>query len=179
MISIFLSALKNSEDIPLFTKFYLRHRSLLMRVALCATHNQALAEDAVEDAFLALADRFHLIEDPDGERAKRYAIRTVHGFAVDAVRRETRFVPFDYETYLSSDDPFDEVQRGDILRLIENLPDADREILTAKYVEGRSTKELCSRFEATEDAVYKRLSRAREKLKDALINNGYGGYFDE
>ena len=55
MIGYYLSAIETDEERLEFAKFYMQHRNKLLYAAKAIVQNQALAEDALHDAFYALA----------------------------------------------------------------------------------------------------------------------------
>ena len=77
-----------SDDLA-FAELYDRYGRVAYRLALRVLRDEALAEDAVQDAFLAIwrgASRFI----PERGRASAWILTLVHRRAVDLVRREDR-----------------------------------------------------------------------------------------
>ena len=77
-----------SDDLA-FAELYDRYGRVAYRLALRVLRDEALAEDAVQDAFLAIwrgASRFI----PERGRASSWILTLVHRRAVDLVRREDR-----------------------------------------------------------------------------------------
>ncbi len=56
-----------------------------------------------------------------------------------------------------------------LARHIDQLPAEERELLTLKYTERQSVREIAQKLATTEKSVESRLSRIRSKLKDALL----------
>ena len=56
-----------------------------------------------------------------------------------------------------------------LLLAIDELPDDAREVVTLYYREGRSVAQVASLLDLREDTVKKRLQRAREQLRQALL----------
>ena len=54
---------------------------------------------------------------------------------------------------------------------LDALPDDTREVLTLFYREGQSVAQVAALLDVTEDAVKKRLSRARATLRQALLDS--------
>ena len=57
-------------------------------------------------------------------------------------------------------------------RAIDTLPDEQRRIVVLKLIEGRSFREIAASVGATEAACKMRLSRALERLREALEQEG-------
>ena len=63
-----------------------------------------------------------------------------------------------------------EEQRTRLAEAIEALPDEAREVVTLYYREGQSARQVADLLGLREDAVKQRLSRARQRLRAALLD---------
>ena len=59
-----------------------------------------------------------------------------------------------------------------VTKAIENLPDAFREVLVLREIEGLSYKEISEVADAPIGTVMSRLARARKQLQDYLARKG-------
>lgn len=163
-----------SEE-PALAELYDRYGRTAYGLALRVLRDPALAEDAVQDAFLTIwrtASRFV----PERSKASTWIFTLVHRRAVDAVRREQR-------RRAESLDPAAEPAGGDVeedawLRLqrervqsaLSRLPDAQRETLELAYYGGFSQSELAERLGQPLGTIKSRmftgLSRMRELLEE-------------
>ncbi len=64
-----------------------------------------------------------------------------------------------------------EEQRTRLAEAIEALPDEAREVVTLYYREGQSARQVADLLGLREDAVKQRLSRARQRLRAALLDD--------
>lgn len=55
---------------------------------------------------------------------------------------------------------------------LRSLGDADREVLTGRYLEGKSTREIAAELQLTPEAVQKRITRALDRLRQRLGRRG-------
>jgi RNA polymerase sigma-70 factor (ECF subfamily) len=73
-------------------------------------------------------------------------------------------------------DPFASLVRAESVELtvlaLASISPADREVLTLKYSEGWSYREIASRLGITEKAVENRLDRARRRMRRILARSG-------
>ena len=135
--------------------------------------DQALAEDAVQEAFLAVwrtASRFM----PERGKASTWILTLVHRRAVDAVRREQRRRADSLEladepaVEGAEEDAFLRLQRERVQSALRHLPDAQREALELAYYGGFSQSELAERLGQPLGTIKSRmfggLSRMRELL---------------
>lgn len=151
------------------------HRGYLLRFAQRRLRDPMLAEDAVHDVFEAvLAGRASFA----GRAALRSWLTAVlkHKI-VDTLRRQLRFEPLDDEetpggaaARIACPQPRpDEIaeQRERLagtLARIDALPAALRDAMRLRVVEQRSTAAVCRTLGITEDNLFVRIHRARQRL---------------
>jgi RNA polymerase sigma-70 factor (ECF subfamily) len=95
----------------------------------------------------------------------------------DEARKRRRYFAFlerftlhaDVESTVSNDGEADEKLRALLERNLKSLPLEEQKLIEQKYFAHRSVREIASEQETTEKAVESRLSRARRKLKDAVL----------
>lgn len=164
-----------SSDAAL-AELYDRFGRVAYGVALRVLRDRALAEDAVQDGFLAAwrsAPRFV----PERGRASTWLLTLVHRRAVDLVRREER----------RTTDPIDDVadatgesteetawlrfERERVQSALKRLPDHQREALELAYYGGFTQSELAERLGeplgTIKSRMFNGLARLRELLAEA------------
>ena len=161
------------EDRPGFEALYLRYRSLLLRVARRALGASPLAEDAVEEAFLALAKSFEKWRAKPEEEVRRWLI-TVTRYRALAILREQNALGDAPGAELPAP-PEDD--RTELERLVDALPPRYAEVIRLRYLDGFSAREIARMLDMSPGAVRQRIARAKEKLRALLIENGYEEYF--
>jgi RNA polymerase sigma-70 factor (ECF subfamily) len=98
--------------------------------------------------------------------------------AVDNIRREHRYLGFLTRWGRESSQPFPpsvegqgEVELEAALSVVwEELPAEDRNLLERKYLDGVSIRAMAASLETSEKAVESRLTRARLRLKSAILS---------
>jgi RNA polymerase sigma factor (sigma-70 family) len=154
-------------------ELYDRYGRLAYGLALRVLRDEALAEDAVQEAFLAVwraAPRFV----PERGRASTWILTLVHRRAVDLVRREERrradslaTVPEPGGTG-ADEDVVLRLQRQRVQQALGLLPDPQREALELAYYGGFTQSELAERLGQPLGTIKSRmfggLSRMRELL---------------
>lgn len=136
------------------------YSDMLLRIAYQYTHKLEEAQDIVQDTFLALIDKrvFHSCE-----HVKHWLIRVVINKCKNYLKSPARKeVPFD-ETEV----PFMPQER-ELLEELDKLNEADRNIIYLHYYEGYSLKEIGKILKMSANAVYIRMTRARQKLKSLM-----------
>lgn len=169
-----LLALVARRDDAAFALLYDRHSRAAYGLALSVLRNQALAADAVQDAFLECwrtAGRF------TGDHSVRaWIMLLVHRRAVDLVRHEERrrrptLEPIENQTWRTGEE--EAILRLTALRVrtaLASLPDSERELLELAYYGGFSQSQLAERLQLPLGTVKSRmfggLARLRELLAD-------------
>src|SRR5215510_7435743 len=128
-------------------------------------HRMELCEDAAQTALLQATQSWSS-ELPDNPGAWLY--RVAHNYVLDELRREKRdqrYIADVHEDYAQQ-----EVQ-DDVLRLLfvcadPAIPPESQLVLALKTLCGFSTSEIALRLFQSEDAVHKRLQRARARLRE-------------
>ncbi len=133
-----------------------------------------LAEEALHDAFRAALEQWPKQGVPDNPRA--WLVSTGRFKAIDAIRRQARFVAVDEEQLEAVEaeavEP-DEIE-DDRLRLIFTCchpalaPDA-QVALTLREVCGLTTEEIARAFLTPAPTLAQRIVRAKSKIRDAKI----------
>lgn len=162
------------------------HRGALLRFARRKIRDEALAEDAVQEALTAA-----LISLPSfsGQSAlKTWLIGILNHKIQDVFRRESRYVALDEPGIGGDDDspaPSRELvdDRIDPMnaaanrqmhvaldQAIDRLPETLRDVFRMQALEGVDTPEVCRRLEITEANCWVRLHRARKHLATELSN---------
>jgi RNA polymerase sigma-70 factor (ECF subfamily) len=168
-----LVALAARSEQSALTELYDRYGRTAYGLALRVLRDQALAEDAVQEAFLAVwrtASRFV----PERGKASTWILTLVHRRAVDAVRREERRRADSLELAPEpavdgvDEDAWLRLQRERVQAALRRLPDAQREALELAYYGGFSQSELAERLGQPLGTIKSRmfggLSRMRELL---------------
>lgn len=173
-----LVALAARSEQSALAELYDRYARPAYGLALRVLRDEALAEDAVQDAFMAIwrtAPRFV----PEKGKASTWILTLVHRRAVDVVRREQRRRT---ETLDPAQEPgtggADEeawlrLQRERVQHALRQLPDQQREALELAYYGGFTQSELAERLGQPLGTIKSRmflgLARLRELLGDSVL----------
>jgi DNA-directed RNA polymerase specialized sigma24 family protein len=157
-----LLSLVASSDEDSLAELYDRFGGVAYGLALRILRDEALAQDAVQEAFLSIwrtADRFLA----ERARASTWILTIVHRRAVDLVRRE------------------DEATRGFQRRVVQEalrrLPPEQREALELGYYAGLTQSQLAERLDQPLGTIKSRtftgLTRLRELLAQAGLEESF------
>ena len=143
----------------------------LKRLCYLYLHDQAMAEDAVQETFLKV---YRSLKDFRGEASeKTYLTRIAINTCKDMLRTGwlrhiDRRVTAEELPSRQEADPY----HREVAAAVMNLPRKLREVILLYYYRGMTMEEIAETLEITQPAVSGRLKRAREKLKDELKGDG-------
>ncbi len=170
-----LVALVARSDESALGELYDRIGGLAYGLAYRVLRDEALAEDAVQEAFLGLwrsAGSFV----PERAKASTWVLTLVHRRAVDLVRREQRrrAEPLDQSegpaTESAESDAWLRFERERVQAALAQLPDQQREAIELAYYGGFSQSELAERLGqpigTIKSRMFSGLARLRELLDD-------------
>lgn len=171
----YLAAIRSGTDRDKFTQVYERCRYTMLYVArgVLAGKYAYLAEDAVHEAFLKLADHMEMVDDPASARTRSLAVIMAKHKAVDILRREQKLskVPLE-ESGLTDSAARDETEGyADLSALKEalsTLSEDYRTVLELKYVLGYGSREIAVLLDTNQKNIDMRVYRAKKKLRCIL-----------
>ena len=128
-------------------------------------HNEADAEDVVQQTFLYLFYNFEKLGDVDSPSAKAYIAKTAEHRAIDILRGKKRFASLE-------DCPDFNSPHIDTLHPLEDalsqLAERYRALLGLQYIEGYSTKDIAEMLGMKRGTVQKTIWRAKTMLAEIL-----------
>jgi RNA polymerase sigma factor (sigma-70 family) len=161
-----------SDDLAL-AELYDRFGNLAYATALRTLRDQALAQDAVQDAFLQAwrsASRFHA----ERGSARVWLLTLVHRRAVDLVRREQRRRTLpeaeapEARTAGADEAVWLQLERTRVQAALAQLPDQQREVLELAYWGGFTQSELAERLAQPLGTIKSRMFAGLARLRDLL-----------
>lgn len=171
-----------------YEKEALVHLDALYRVALRLTGNASDAEDLVQDTMLRAYRSWERYTP--GTNAKGWLLTILRNLFINEYRRKSRHPePVDLDTIepfvlfqeVQEGDPqgafFDRIVDDEVLRAVDELPEAFREAVTLSDVEGMSYEEVAKVLGVPVGTVKSRLYRGRRllqaKLYEYAVSMGY------
>jgi RNA polymerase sigma-70 factor, ECF subfamily len=160
-----------------YEALYARHAREIWAVAYARTRDADLATDLMQESFLRLWK--HAGEELDNPRA--WLVRVARNLAEDAAksafRRNGTAAPEQLAGLRGREIETPEaLVRAEtfarVRELLDELTPADREVLTLKYGFDYDAAEIAAALGIHADAVYMRLSRARQRLGELLKAHG-------
>jgi RNA polymerase sigma-70 factor (ECF subfamily) len=173
-----LVALAARSQQAALAELYDRYGRIAYGLALRVVRDEALAEDAVQEAFLAVwrtAARFI----PERGKASTWILTLVHRRAVDVVRREERRRADALDSAPEPgggddvhEDAWLRLQRERVQSALRQLPEPQREALELAYYGGFSQSELAERLGQPIGTIKSRMFAGLSRLRELLGEPG-------
>ena len=166
-----LASLVKEGDVRAFELLYDRYSARALRVARAITGDRALAEEAVQEAFVSIwrrAGRY----DPRSGTFPAWALSVVRYRAIDLVRSRRSHAPEDALDALMDDRVDTEatveqrLETTRIRRQLAQLPRPQRELIVLAFFGGLSHAELAAHLSLPLGTVKGRIRLALAKLRD-------------
>lgn len=175
LLAFYITMLETEQERKKMADIYEEHKHALLLYALKVTgYNQAMAEDAVHNAFLSIIKEKEKYFHMDSRDFHFSAVIIVRNKSIDLLRKEKPYanIPMDeLEIFLESNEkPLDEqviisTEYAAIRKYMLDIDEISRQVLIMKYVLGMSYKEIGERLNMTPKHVDTRILRAKEKVR--------------
>lgn len=175
MLAIYITMLETEEEKKKMTEVYEEHKHALLLYALKVTgYNQAMAEDAVHNAFISIIKEKEKYLYLDSKNFRFLAVSIVRNKCIDLLRKEKPYVDIpieELEIYLKSEDTSIEDKavissEYDLIRKhLSSIDEISRQVLIMKYALDMSYKEIGERLCISIDNIGIRILRAKEKVR--------------
>jgi RNA polymerase sigma-70 factor (ECF subfamily) len=167
-------ALAARSDEVAFAELYDRYGRVAYGLALRVLRDETLAEDAVQEAFLAIwRGAAHFI--PERGKASTWILTLVHRRAVDLVRRENRrrAEPLEDAEVAASQGSAEDIawlrlERERVQAALKQLPDPQREAIELAYYGGFTQSELAERLGQPLGTIKSRMFAGLTRLHELL-----------
>jgi len=177
-----LVALVARNDELALAELYDRVGRVAYGLAYRVLRDEALAEDAVQEAFLGLW-RSAASFVPERAKASTWILTLVHRRAVDLVRREERrrTEPIEAAPEPAGDSAEDEAwlgfERERIQEALRQLPDQQREAIELAYYGGFTQSELADRLGLPLGTIKSRMFAGLARLRELLEEGSWSRQF--
>ena len=150
-----------------FKRNILQLQPRLQRTAESIVGDPDSAADAVQEAVITLWEQRATIKSRDMEKL---GLTVVKRRSIDLIRKQRPTVPVDTESLMLIEPPLDDSEEQYRLarKLIDLLPQRQREVILMKYEDGLSVEEIKKATGMSSTHVYATLSRAYKSLREAI-----------
>lgn len=168
-----LIEMANRGDPDAFEALYYRYRDWVYRLAWRFTGNQADALDALQETFAYLLAKFPGFELTAAMTTFLYPVVKHTSLAIR--RKNRRFASDDdaLDALVAPDPKEDQRSRRELAAVLAVLPEAQRETLLMRFVDGMNLREIASALEIPVGTVKSRLHHALRVLRNDRRTRDY------
>lgn len=176
MLAFCLGMIDTPEEKTAFEDLYNTYKGKMFSLAYSILKNHHNAEEAVSQAFFTAARNFERISCLSAVQQGAYLKVAVKNAAIDIYRKEKNSNTSPLEEIENfgemsndiSDSVLSEMNYNAVIEAIRSLPEQYGECLYLFHVREMSIKEISEHLYIGQEAVKKRLQRARQKLRIIL-----------
>lgn len=171
---ILLSEIKKRNK-KVFEALFHEYYPHLIRFAEGFVFEKQACEDIVQNLFVCFWENVHRIDIETSIKA--YFYQSVKNRCLNHLRNlqiHDRHNLLYFEAALNDEDSSDWVDSeisNHILEAIEKLPEQMRKLFRLKYLDGKKCKEIADLHKISENTVKTQLQRAKEKLRNLLLDS--------
>lgn len=159
---IYALTIVKPADRPKLERLYLEYRSVMFCAANEILHNEHEAEDAVQQAFMKIAENLDKVPDELSNKTKAFVVTIAENTAIDRYRKLKRHG----DCELCEEACGIEANSADeLVNCILKLPARYRQFILLKYYHGYSTREIAKLLGMSSAAASKTAQRAKQKLE--------------
>lgn len=159
-------------DTDTFKKVFLPYHQKLYRIAYRIVQDVANAEDIVQDTFIKLWNKRNDMDDVENTEA--FAITILRNTCLDHLRKTKNDYLTNYDTEIPETISLSKQlevrdEANHVKRLINMLPDPQRQIMVMKHWDGYSDEEIEQVTGLTSGNIRVILSRARKTIREQFL----------
>ena len=173
MLEMCLALIDDPSDKEKFEYLYHTYENYMFNIAMSILHNEALADETVQDCFLHIAEIFSGVTAVKSKETKAMVSIMVKNKARDNLKseRHDKIELLEESDYIS-DNLIEEVQSKigyeNLIKEIEKLDETYRDVLFFKYVYEYSAKKISELLHIPIRTVETRIYRGRKILQENL-----------
>jgi len=158
-----------------------RYQLKAVHMAFLITHDEQMAEDAVQDTFLRVTRQIHHFEE--GRPFEPYLMRSVIHAAIDAAEKNTKWLPLDCgedpemvkEWIVCASRTEDEAEynqlKKEIFQALAQLSPRQRTVIIQRYYQDMSETEMATSLSIAPGTIKWLLNAARRRLRMLLSSD--------
>ncbi len=180
MLSFCLSLIEDPDLESAFENIYFAHRKRMMAIALSILENHEDAEDAVQDAFSAIARHARKLASMEERAVEVYVCKCAKTAALNMLpdkRRRAMIQPLEEHLDIHDEDiPTEYLVLENyeaVLRAIRSLPEIYRDTLSLYYISDMKPREIAVSLGRPVETVKSQIKRGKtmlaEKIREEML----------
>lgn len=174
MIGFYLALIDEPSDKEKFRRIYELYKNIMYGTAMSILHNNADAEEAVQDSFLKIAKNIADISDAESVKTAAFINVITRNSSLDKLRRERpeESLPIDENIEDISSDVLGNVLMSDgrkfLLSAAEEMDDKYSSLMVLKFAYGYDNDSIAQILKLPKRTVENRIFRGKKILKEKL-----------
>jgi len=162
-----------------FSLIYEKYKRLLLKKSYEILGDNALAEDAVSEAFLRVYRNLHKIDDPNSPMTASFLVVIVKNVSLTMLKKNSKNLVDDIDegeykdSFSLEASVINKENMRAVKRIVEKLPDSLREPFLLAYGNDLPHKDIARFLNVNENAVTVRIHRAKKKIAEMLREEGW------
>lgn len=181
MLSVYLAMMETSQEESMFESIYFGYRKQMYYVAKNILHDDDMVEDALQNAFLGIAQQIMRFQDFTPDEIRAYVLTVAKNAAIQLYTKSQK----ERNQFISIEEIIEQPSANDtarelivkdsilgILAVINTLPSTYRDILLFRYTYDMNNEEIAIALRKSRGAVRQHMTRARAALRAACKKEG-------
>ena len=174
MLTLYLNTIDYTDDKEKFEKLYIKYRSKMYYVAMSVLHDRYDAEDALHNAFIAVAKNINKIANINSDETTAYLFRTAKNTVLNVYSKKKRQAEREIlvDNYCDIDNISDgeligeaeKTQFEEVVSCIESLPEHYRMVLGLHFRQEYTAPQIAKTLGIKISTVKQRLVRGKKML---------------
>ncbi len=181
MLGFYLALIDEPSDKDKFKEIYHTYKDMMHTVAMSVLHNEALAEEAVQDSLLKIARKISDFLEPVCSKSASLIVIIVRNTSIDNLRKEKNSKAVSYNDLINNEKPempdieeiLSDSGMGEIMDIINRMDKIYKDALKLKYICGYNTAEIAEIMNISPKNAEMRIYRGKNILKKELEDRGY------
>jgi len=177
MLQILLTL--SQDDGLKIERLYNQYGKLMFHVANKILKDKYSAEDAVQQAFIRIANNLHKINEQNGHETKNFMVIIIRNVSINIYNEQNKIATIEIDDLDLVDDEksieniiMSNENLNHLIQLIQNLKPIYQDVILLRY-QNYTHKEISEILKIKEQTVRKRLERGKKKLRKLLeFQNG-------
>ena len=175
MLAFYLSIIEDHENDPIMKQVYDLYQDRMVAYAESILHNYHDAEEAVQNAFIAIAKRINTMEEPQSIVNEAYICTVVRNAALKFHKKNSKHqevANFDeLQNYISESECVAKEYMNNVLyhRLLDyisNMSPTYRDVLMLHYLNQKTPREIADVLDRPLTTVRSQLQRGTKMIKE-------------
>lgn len=176
MLTVYLAMLDTEAEKQSFEKIYKKYKDQMIGIAFSILNDKYYAEEALDDAFVAIAKTIHSLPQDDELHTSNYVYKVVRNAAIRVLKKNNKSAPLDVYANLNNisdhQSPLDNlIDQENVKRIsdyIKGMSEDSRNILMMRFLHNMSYVDISVSLGINLNTVRTKLKRGTAILQERI-----------